>query len=236
MSRVRDPHRALHAFRHRKCRGRAGSVRRRQGGHGGCRERPRALLDQQAPDDRSVLRMGGLRPHALHRQPLIKENNAKGENFQLGIDLNHVGLDKIAPEVHFYCVGFASIPFIDNYLNLDYACSRRLDANPSLFNDGLCVHERVQLYDKERLAYETSVVRQGGDWLGPERRFIGHGNIISMWSRPLDHMFCGRFAESSSKCAFICDVVPATFDVMCKMMYYGVSRITVDHVFFPSWI
>ena len=61
----------------------------------------------------------------------VKENSAKGKNFQLDIDLNHTGLGNIAPEINFYCVGLVSIRFIDNYLNLDYACPRRLDANPA---------------------------------------------------------------------------------------------------------
>jgi len=84
-----------------------------------------------------------------------------------------------------------------------------------------------RLYGDDRLADVTFVVRQGE---GPERRFFGHRNIISVWSGPLERMLCGSFAEGSQREVFVKDVDPAAFDAMLKLMYCGVVDIDVDNV------
>lgn len=86
----------------------------------------------------------------------------------------------------------------------------------------------AQLYGDERLADVTFVVQQGED--GNQQRFVGHRNIISTWSRPLDRMLCGDFAEGSSREVHIHDVEPFAFEAMLKLMYCGTAEITVDNV------
>jgi len=91
------------------------------------------------------------------------------------------------------------------------------------------VAQRIaQLYGDEQLADVVFIVCQGQD--GPERRFVGHRNIISTWSRPLDRMLCGSFAESNSREVHIRDVEPSAFEAMLKLMYCGNCEITVDNV------
>mmetsp|Transcript_11147 Transcript_11147/g.25307 ORF Transcript_11147/g.25307 Transcript_11147/m.25307 type:complete len:647 (+) Transcript_11147:45-1985(+) len=85
----------------------------------------------------------------------------------------------------------------------------------------------AQLYGDERLADVTFVV-QGAD--GPEQRFLGHRNIVSTWSRPLNRMLCGGFAESIAKEVWIREIEPAAFETMLKLMYCGVADITEENV------
>eukprot|EP00929_Paragymnodinium_shiwhaense_P027826 TRINITY_DN16249_c0_g1_i1.p1 TRINITY_DN16249_c0_g1~~TRINITY_DN16249_c0_g1_i1.p1 ORF type:complete len:650 (-),score=126.43 TRINITY_DN16249_c0_g1_i1:64-2013(-) len=86
----------------------------------------------------------------------------------------------------------------------------------------------AQIYGDERLADVVFVVRQGLD--GPERRLVGHRNIIAAWSTPLDRMLCGNFQEGSEREVQIRDADPDAFEVMLKMMYCGTAEITVDNV------
>lgn len=91
------------------------------------------------------------------------------------------------------------------------------------------VAQRVaRLFGDERLADVVFIVQKNED--GPEQRFVGHRNIISAWSGPLDRMLCGSFQEGSSTEVRIRDVEPAAFEAMLKLMYCGNAELTADNV------
>jgi len=85
----------------------------------------------------------------------------------------------------------------------------------------------AQLYGDSTFADVTFVV-QNKD--GPVKKFVGHRNIISCWSDPLDAMLCGSFAEGNLREVSIWDVEPDAFEAMLKMMYSGKVELTVDNV------
>lgn len=95
-----------------------------------------------------------------------------------------------------------------------------------------CAEEVAQriarLYGDERLADIIFVVQQYED--GPIQRFVGHRNIISMWSEVLKSMLCGDFKEGHAQEVHIKDVEPAAFEAMLKLMYCGTAEITFDNV------
>lgn len=97
------------------------------------------------------------------------------------------------------------------------------------FSCGEEVAQRIaRLYGDERLADIIFVVQQYED--GPIQRFVGHRNIISMWSEVLKSMLCGDFKEGHAQEVHIRDVEPAAFEAMLKLMYCGTAEITFDNV------
>lgn len=90
------------------------------------------------------------------------------------------------------------------------------------------VQRVAQQYGDERLADVVFLVQHNEDC--PAQRFVAHRNIVSSWSRPLESMLCGSFAEGFAREVRLLDVDPSAFEVMLKLMYTGAAEITADNV------